>query len=38
MQKIKSQLNKGQNEFLTIEEFCLSTGIKPDQISHLIIG
>lgn len=38
MQKIKNQLNKGQNEFLTIEEFCLATGIKPDQISHLIIG
>lgn len=38
MQKIKNDLNKPENEFLTIEEFCLYTGIKYEQVTHLIFG
>lgn len=38
MQKIKNDLNKPENEFLTIEEFCLYTGIKFEQVTHLIFG
>ncbi len=38
MQKIKKDLNKPENEFLTIEEFCLYTGIKYEQVTHLIFG
>ncbi len=38
MQKIKKELNKLDNEFLTIEEFCNYTGIKYEQVTHLIIG
>ncbi|PIV95918.1 MAG: hypothetical protein COZ16_04845 [Flavobacteriaceae bacterium CG_4_10_14_3_um_filter_31_253] len=38
MQKIKDELNKPANEFLTIEEFCTYTGIKYEQVTHLIFG
>jgi len=38
MQKIKKELNKGENEFLTIEEFCNYSGIRYDQVEHLITG
>jgi hypothetical protein len=38
MQSIKKDLNKSGNEFLTIDEFCSSTGLKYEQVSHLIIG
>lgn len=38
MQKIKKELNKGENEFLTIEEFCTYSGIRYDQVEHLITG
>jgi hypothetical protein len=38
MHKIKSQLNKSSHEFLTIEEFCAYTGIKYEQVTHLIFG
>jgi hypothetical protein len=38
MQKIKRDLNKLDNEFLTIEEFCTYSGIKYEQLDHLIIG
>lgn len=38
MQKIKKELNKLENEFLTIDEFCTYTGIRCDQVSHLIFG
>lgn len=37
MQKIKKELNKGENEFLTIEEFCTYSGIRYDQVGHLIV-
>lgn len=38
MQKIKKEFNKLDNEFLTIDEFCTYTGIKYEQVTHLIIG
>ncbi|WP_072945710.1 hypothetical protein [Flavobacterium granuli] len=38
MQKVKQDLNKLENEFLTIEEFCSCTGLKYEQVEHLIIG
>lgn len=38
MQKIKRDLNKLENEFLTIDEFCTYSGIKYEQLDHLIIG
>ncbi len=38
MQKIKKELNKLENEFLTIDEFCIYTGIRYEQVSHLIFG
>ena len=36
--KIKKDLNKLENEFLTIEEFCTYSGIKYEQVTHLIFG
>lgn len=38
MQKIITDLNKKPNEFLTIEEFCSYSGIKYEQLAHLILG
>ncbi|MEC4050949.1 hypothetical protein OX284_016045 [Flavobacterium sp. SUN046] len=38
MQKIRKDLNKSDNEFLSIDEFCQYTSLKPQQIEHLIIG
>ncbi len=38
MHKIKTELQKQPNEFLTIDEFCNYTGIKYEQLEHLIIG
>ena len=38
MHKIKKDLNKLDYEFLTIEEFCTYTGIKYEQVTHLIFG
>jgi hypothetical protein len=38
MQKAKSDINKLENEFLTIEEFCLYAGLKYEQVVHLIFG
>lgn len=38
MQKIKRDLNKLENEFLTTDEFCTYSGIKYEQLDHLIIG
>ncbi|WP_260262290.1 hypothetical protein [Elizabethkingia occulta] len=37
MQKIKKELNKLDKEFLTIDEFCTYTGIRYEQVSHLIL-
>lgn len=38
MQKIRTDLNKKPNEFLTIEEFCSYSGIKYEQLAPLILG
>ena len=38
MQKIKKDLNKVENEFLTIGEFCTYSDIKYEQVTHLIFG
>lgn len=38
MQKIRKDLGKRPNEFLTIEEFCSYSGIKYEQLAHLILG
>ena len=38
VRKIKEELNKTTNEFLTIDEFCAYAGIKYEQVSHLILG
>ena len=38
LQKIRTELNKLENEFVSIEEFCLYVGLKYEQVAHLIIG
>ena len=38
MQKAKKDLNKLENEFLTIQEFCSYAGLKHEQVTHLIFG
>ena len=38
LQKIGKELNKLQNEFVSIEEFCQYTSLKIEQVEPLIIG
>jgi hypothetical protein len=38
LQKIRKDLNKHENEFVSIEEFCLYTSLKIEQVQPLIIG
>ncbi|TDE05798.1 hypothetical protein E0F91_06295 [Flavobacterium sandaracinum] len=38
LQKIRNDLNKLQNEFVSIEEFCQYTSLKIEQVEPLIIG
>lgn len=38
MQKIKKDLNKVENEFLTTREFCTYSDIKYEQVTYLIFG
>lgn len=38
LQKIRSDLNKLENEFVSIEEFCQYTSLKIEQVEPLIIG
>ena len=38
MQKAKKELNKLENEFLTIQEFCSYAGLKHEHVAHLIFG
>jgi hypothetical protein len=38
MLKIRTELNKQVNEFLSIEEFCQYTSLKYEQVEPLIIG
>jgi hypothetical protein len=36
--KIRENLNKEEHQFISIEEFCLYTGLKMDQVQALLIG
>ncbi len=38
LNRIKEDLNKLDNELLTIDEFCHYTGIKHEQVTPLIFG
>jgi hypothetical protein len=38
LQNIRKELNKLQNEFVSIEEFCQYTSLKMEQVEPLIIG
>ena len=38
LQKIRKELNKLQNEFVSIEEFCQYTSLKMEQVEPLIVG
>ena len=38
MQIIRKELNKLQNELVSIEEFCQYTSLKYEQVEPLIIG
>ncbi|WP_445755936.1 hypothetical protein [Polaribacter sp.] len=37
LQKIRSDLNKLENEFVSIEEFCFYTSLKFEQVIPLIV-
>ncbi len=36
--KIRESLNKEEHQFVSIEEFCIYTGLKVDQVQTLLIG
>lgn len=38
LQKIKEDLNKSKDNFVSIEEFCVFTGLKYEDIEQHIIG
>ena len=38
LQKIRMKLNKLENEFVSIEEFCQYTSLKFEQVKSLIVG
>ena len=38
LQKIRNELKKLENEFVSIEEFCKYTSLKLEQVEELIIG
>jgi hypothetical protein len=38
LQKMRKELKKLENEFVSIEEFCLYTSLKIEQVEPLIIG
>jgi len=38
LQKIRTKLNKQENEFVSIEEFCQYTSLKIEQVQPLILG
>ena len=38
LQKIRTELNKLDNEFVSIEEFCVYTSLKYEQVEPFIIG
>ena len=38
LQKIKVDLNKPSNNFVSVEEFCQYTGLKYEQVEPHIVG
>lgn len=38
LHKIRNDLNKLENEFVSVEEFCQYTSLKIEQVEPLIIG
>lgn len=38
LQKIRTELKKDKNEFITVEEFCQYTSLKLEQVERFIIG
>jgi len=38
LQRIKTELKKDKNEFLSVEEFCNYTSLKLENVQALIIG
>ena len=38
LQKLKEDLNKPQNSFVSIDDFCEYTGLKKEHVHHLILG
>lgn len=38
LQMIKTDANKQPNQLVSIEEFCVFTGLKYEQVEHLIFG
>ena len=38
LQKIRTDLKKDKNEFISVEEFCLYTSLKLENVEALIIG
>ena len=37
LQRIRKDLNKLENEFVSIEEFCIYTSLKQEQVMTLIV-
>jgi hypothetical protein len=37
LQRIRKDLNKLENEFVSIEEFCMYTSLKQEQVMTLIV-
>lgn len=38
LQKIRTELKKDKNEFVSVEEFCQYTSLKLDKVEALIVG
>ena len=38
LQKIKGKYEKEVHQFVTVEEFCLYTGLKLEQVKPLLLG
>lgn len=38
LQKIRTELKKDKNEFVSVEEFSKYTGLKLEQVERFIIG
>jgi hypothetical protein len=35
--RIRKKLRKKRSEFITLEEFCSFTGLKPEHVTHFLI-